>query len=126
MVRNGPKRSAPECPVECGGVQSLFGQCPNVGGVNSKGSSLRPRLALNNGMQSILYSSTSILYTWNAYRQLSNGLLQSCWGLTVQYHHHSCRLSLINWVLCPTHTHPPNQPLAILFTVSCTVHPALR
>ena len=32
---------APECPVECGWVgQILFGQCPNVGGVNAKGSSL--------------------------------------------------------------------------------------
>ena len=42
MVKNGPKKSAPECPVECGGgVQSLFGQCPNVGGVNPKGCSLR-------------------------------------------------------------------------------------
>ena len=41
MVKNGPKKSAPECPVECGGVQSLFGQCPNVGGVNAKGFSLR-------------------------------------------------------------------------------------
>ena len=31
----------PECPVECGGVgQILFGQCPNVGGVNAKGCSL--------------------------------------------------------------------------------------
>ena len=36
------QKSAPECPVECGGgVQSLFGQCPNVGGVKRIGSSLR-------------------------------------------------------------------------------------
>ena len=42
MVKNGPKKSAPECPVECGGgVQLLFGQCPNGGGVNPLGSSLR-------------------------------------------------------------------------------------
>ena len=43
-LQNGkkwPKKSAPECPVECGGVQSLFGQCLNVGGVNLKGSSLK-------------------------------------------------------------------------------------
>ena len=37
--KNGPKKSAPECPVECG-VQSLFGQCPNVGGDNFYGCSL--------------------------------------------------------------------------------------
>ena len=43
MVKNGPKKSAPECPVECGGVQSLFGQCPNVGGVNAKGCPLSKR-----------------------------------------------------------------------------------
>ena len=39
MVKNGPKKSAPECPVECGG-QILFGQCPNVGDVKRNGSSL--------------------------------------------------------------------------------------
>ena len=39
--KNGPNKSAPECPDECGGgAQSLFGQCPNGGGVNVKGSSL--------------------------------------------------------------------------------------
>ena len=39
--KKGPKKSAPECPVECGtGGQILFGQCPNLGGVNPKGSSL--------------------------------------------------------------------------------------
>ena len=39
--KNGPKKSAPECLVECGWVgQSLFGQCPNVGAVNAKGCSL--------------------------------------------------------------------------------------
>ena len=27
--KTGPKKSAPECPFECGGVQSLFGKCPN-------------------------------------------------------------------------------------------------
>ena len=37
-AQSGP---AQECPVECGWVgQILFGQCPNVGGVNAKGSSL--------------------------------------------------------------------------------------
>ena len=47
MVKYGPKKSAPECPVECGGgVQSLFEQCPNVGGVNFYGSSL----SVPNGM----------------------------------------------------------------------------
>ena len=42
LFLGGSKRkSAPECPVECGvGIQSLFGQCPNVGGDNSNGSSL--------------------------------------------------------------------------------------
>ena len=44
FLQNGkkwPEKSAPECPVECGWVgQSLFGQCPNVGGVNAKESSL--------------------------------------------------------------------------------------
>ena len=43
-LQNGkklPEKSAPECPVECGGgVQSLFGQCPNVGGDNFYGCSL--------------------------------------------------------------------------------------
>ena len=39
------KKSAPECPVECGGggargAQSLFGLCPNVGGIKRNGSSL--------------------------------------------------------------------------------------
>ena len=48
MVKNGPKKSAPECPVECGGgVQSLFGQCPNGGGVNVLGSSLRRSPQMN-------------------------------------------------------------------------------
>ena len=42
MVKYGPKRTAPECPVECGGgVQSLFGQCPNVGGDNIYGCYLK-------------------------------------------------------------------------------------
>ena len=41
MVKYGPKKSAPECPVECGGVQSLFGQCPNVGGDNIYGCYLK-------------------------------------------------------------------------------------
>ena len=41
MVKNGPKKSAPECPVECGeGVQLLFGHCPNVRGDNMYGCSL--------------------------------------------------------------------------------------
>ena len=45
MVKNGPKKSAPECPVECGGGgQILFGQCPNVGGVKGIGSSLTDSL----------------------------------------------------------------------------------
>ena len=36
-----PKKSAPECPFEGGGgVQSLFGQCPNRGDANFKGASL--------------------------------------------------------------------------------------
>ena len=33
-------RLAPECSVECGGVQSLFGQCPNVGSNKLNGCSL--------------------------------------------------------------------------------------
>ena len=36
-----PEWPAPECPVECGGgVQSLFGQCPNAEYMNAKGCSL--------------------------------------------------------------------------------------
>ena len=37
---------APECLVECEGVQSLFGQCPNVGSNNCYGSSLKPEIFL--------------------------------------------------------------------------------
>ena len=41
MVKNGPKK-CPRVPGWVrGGVQSLFGQCPNVGGVKRIGSSLR-------------------------------------------------------------------------------------
>ena len=37
-----PKKSAPECPFECGGgVQKLFGQCPNRACDFFKGASLR-------------------------------------------------------------------------------------
>ena len=34
------KKSAPECQVEWGGGQSLFGQCPDVGGIKRNGCSL--------------------------------------------------------------------------------------
>jgi len=41
MVKSRLKKSAPECPFECGGgVQLLFGQCPNRGGDKLKGASL--------------------------------------------------------------------------------------
>ena len=40
LLKYGPKKSAPECPVECGEVQSLFGQCPNAEDMNAKGYSL--------------------------------------------------------------------------------------
>ena len=62
MVKNGPKRSAPECPVECGGVQSLFGQCPNVGSNNHYGCSLRQFDAMRKQIGiSFLWPSTYII-----------------------------------------------------------------
>ena len=41
MVKSRLKKSAPECPFECGGQFGLFGQCPHRGGANLKGASLR-------------------------------------------------------------------------------------
>ena len=41
LLKSARKKSAPECPFECGGgVQLLFGQCPNRGDANFKGASL--------------------------------------------------------------------------------------
>ena len=73
------------------------------------------------------YTRLRVYSIYGAYRQLSNGLLQGCRGLTVQYHHHSRRLSLINWVLCSnpnTHTNPTNPLLSYSrwgsqFTLHC-------
>ena len=43
-LQNGkkwPKKKVPQSArLSAGGVQSLFGQCPNIGGINSKGCSL--------------------------------------------------------------------------------------
>ena len=53
LLKLARKKSAPECPNECGeGGQILFGQCPNVGDVNPKGSSLNTiRLTINQDYQ---------------------------------------------------------------------------
>ena len=40
-LRNGKKCPEKKCPRVRGGVQSLFGQCPNGGGVKRNGSSLK-------------------------------------------------------------------------------------
>ena len=41
MVKSRLKKSAPECPFECGGGgEMLFGQCPHGGGDKLKGASL--------------------------------------------------------------------------------------
>ena len=40
IFSNRPEKSAPECPFECGAVQSLFGQCPNAFVSNFNGASL--------------------------------------------------------------------------------------
>ena len=43
MVKKWPEKKCPRVPGWVrGGVQSLFGQCPNVGGVKRIGSSLTP------------------------------------------------------------------------------------
>ena len=42
LLKSARKKSAPECPNECGeGGQILFGQCPNRGDMNLKGASLK-------------------------------------------------------------------------------------
>ena len=42
LLKSAREKSAPECPFECGGgVQSLFGQCPNRGDAIFGGASLR-------------------------------------------------------------------------------------
>ena len=41
LLKSAQKKSAPECPFEWGGgVQSLFGQCPNRGDAKFGGVSL--------------------------------------------------------------------------------------
>ena len=41
LLKSAREKSAPECPFECGGgVQSLFGQCPNRVRANLTGASL--------------------------------------------------------------------------------------
>ena len=41
LLKSAWKKSAPGCPFECGGgVQSLFGQCPNRGDAKFSGASL--------------------------------------------------------------------------------------
>ena len=50
IVKYGPKKSAPECPFECGGgMQKLFGQCPNKISHNLRGASLT-KSACNSGV----------------------------------------------------------------------------
>ena len=41
LLKSARKKSAPECPFECGGgVQKLKGQCPNARDMNLSGASL--------------------------------------------------------------------------------------
>ena len=41
IVKYNPKKSAPECPFQCGGgVQKLNGQCPNAPSMNLRKASL--------------------------------------------------------------------------------------
>ena len=48
LLKSARKKSAPECPFECGGGgESQLGQCPNRGAANRYGASLTPVLLAN-------------------------------------------------------------------------------
>ena len=50
LLKSARKKSAPECPFECGGGgQSLFGQCPNRGDIILNGAPLRSNMVFLHG-----------------------------------------------------------------------------
>ena len=82
-----PRWSAPECPFECGGVQSLKGQCPNAFGNFFGGASLNLQTKDINNLIILKRVNMSTVDKFSQYIGDEYPFMEMLWHLEIIYTH---------------------------------------
>ena len=104
------RRSAPECPLECGGrgVQLLKGQCPNAFGIKFGGASLNQlisypvhhQLNINSSVQQFISSSFHLFIISSVHQFISSSSVHQFISSSV---HQAISLSVHQFISLSVH-----------------------